>query len=80
MCWTGCHRPYSYTYYEVVQSPNQLKVGDNVQISARDGSTLRGALIRVDQTEVIVTTEGRGKKRITWAEILVIKRFERTVE
>ena len=74
----GCDRPYLYTYYEVIRSPNQLKVGDQVQISSKDGAKVRGILIRVDDQEVIVTTEGRGKKRIPWADIVVMKRFQKT--
>ena len=64
----------SYVYYEVVHSPEQVAVGDSVLIETRDGTTFQGILLRMDEEEIVVTTETQGKVRVLWREVLKVQR------
>ncbi len=72
----GCETtsPSSYTYYEMVHSPEQVSVGDSLLIETRDGATFQGILLRVDEEEIVVTTERQGKVRVLWREVHKVKR------
>ena len=72
----GCETtsPSSYVYYEVVHSPEQVAVGDSVLIETRDGTTFQGILLRMDEEEIVVTTETQGKVRVLWREVQKVKR------
>ena len=75
----GCETtsPSSYVYYEVVHSPEQVAVGDSVLIETRDGTTFQGILLRMDEEEIVVTTETQGKIRMLWREVQKVKRVIR---
>ena len=75
----GCETtsPSSYTYYEVVHSPEQVSVGDSVLIETRDGTTFQGILLRADEEEIVVTTERQGKVRVLWREVQKVQRVIR---
>ena len=72
----GCETtsPSSYTYYEVVHSPEQVSVGDSLLIETRDGTTFQGILLRANEEEIVVTTERQGKVRVLWREVSKVKR------
>ena len=67
----------SYTYYEVVHSPEQVAVGDSLLIETRDGTTFQGILLRINNEEIVVTTETQGKIRVLWREVQKVKRVIR---
>ena len=75
----GCETtsPSSYTYYEVVHSPEQVSVGDSLLIETREGATFQGILLRADEEEIVVTTESQGKIRVIWREVQKVKRVIR---
>lgn len=75
----GCETtsPSSYVYYEVVHSPEHVSVGDSVSIETRDGATFQGILLRMDEEEVVVTTETQGKVRVLWREVHKVQRVIR---
>ena len=75
----GCETtsPSSYTYYEVVHSPEQVAVGDSLLIETRDGTTFQGILLRANEEEIVVTTERQGKVRVLWREVSKVKRVIR---
>ncbi|MCY3872244.1 MAG: hypothetical protein OXG87_22075 [Gemmatimonadetes bacterium] len=75
----GCETtsPSSYIYYEVVHSPEQVAVGDSLLIETRDGATFQGILLRMDEEEIVVTTETQGKVRVLWREVQKVQRVMR---
>lgn len=75
----GCETtsPSSYTYYEVVHSPEQVSVGDSVLIETREGATFQGILLRADEEEIVVTTERQGRVRVLWREVQKVQRVIR---
>ena len=64
----------SYVYYEVVHSSEQVSVGDSLLIETREGTTFQGILLRMDEEEIVVTTETQGKIRVLWREVLKVQR------
>ena len=72
----GCETtsPSSYNYYEVVHSPEQVSVGDSLLIETRDGTTFQGILLRINNEEIVVTTERQGRVRVLWREVQRVKR------
>ena len=75
----GCETtsPSSYTYYEMVHSPEQVSVGDSLLIETREGATFQGILLRINNEEIVVTTERQGKVRVLWREVQKVKRVMR---
>ena len=73
----GCETtsPSSYTYYEVVHSPEQVSVGDSLLIETREGATFQGILLRINNEEIVVTTERQGKVRVLWREVQKVQRI-----
>ena len=72
----GCETtsPSSYIYYEVVHSPEQVSVGDSLLIETRDGTTFQGILLRINNEEIVMTTERQGKVQVLWREVHKVRR------
>jgi len=70
----GCESTHSYTYYEVVRSSDNLRVGDEVKIETRDKVSIVGTVVRVTDQEVVVTNEREGRRRVPWTQILTVQR------
>ncbi len=77
-CLSGCSKPYPYVYYEVIRSQVGLKVGDQVRIVSKGGEAISGALVRVEGDQVTVATESDEKHKISWENIRVLERVQRT--
>ena len=77
VCSWGCERTYTYTYYEVVHRPDQLAVGDTIAIETKDGVSIRGTLVRVNEEELVLTTEGDERRRVPWNAVRVVQRIQR---
>ena len=77
---SGCAKTYMYNYYEVIRAADELRVGDDLRVALKNDERVRGTLIRVNETEVVVATEGRGKKRIAWEDIHLLERIVRKKE
>ena len=77
-CLSGCSKPYTYVYYEVIRSPERLKVGDRVRIVSKGGEAIGGALVRVEGDQVTVATEAGEKHKISWENIRILERVQRT--
>lgn len=70
----GCGQTYTYKYYEVIHSPDQLKVGDVVDLVTEDGVSIQGTLTRINQDDLVVTTEKTGTRHVPWKDIRVLQR------
>jgi len=75
---TGCTAPYTYMSYEIVRQIAQLKAGDEVKIVLKEGETIRGTVVQVDEPFVNVATYDTGKRRLEWDSIRVLERIRRT--
>ena len=70
----GCESTHRYTYYEVVRSVEDVRIGDVVKLQTRDRVQLEGTVVRVNDQEVVLTNEREGRKRVPWGQILTIQR------
>ena len=77
LCLSGCTKPYTYVYYEVIRGPEGLKVGDQVRIVSKGGEIISGALVRVEGDQVTVATEADEKHKISWENIRVLERVQK---
>lgn len=77
----GCDSTYTsqtYTYYELVHSPGQLKVGDRIKIETTDDVEIEGAIIRMNEDGLVVSHEGQGNQRLWWKDIHVMHKVVQT--
>ena len=75
LCVIGCESTHRYTYYEVVHSARDLKLGDTVKIETLDNVSIKGSVVRVNDPELVVTNETEERRRIQWADIRTIERI-----
>ena len=82
VCAWGCENTYTsntYTYYELVHSPGQLKVGDRIKIETKDDVTLEGTIIRMNDEGLVISDEGKGNQRLWWQDVHVMHKVNTTV-
>lgn len=82
LCFLGCESTYTsntYTYYELVHSPGQLKVGDRIKIETKDKVMLEGTIIRMNDEGLVISDEGKGNQRLLWRDIHVMHKVNTTV-
>ena len=82
VCFVGCENIYTsntYTYYELIHSPGQLKVGDRVKIMTKDEVLIEGAIIRMNDEGIVISDEAQGNQRLWWKDVHVIHKVKTTV-
>ena len=82
LCVLGCENTYvsnTYTYYELVHSPGQLKVGDRIKITTKDEVSLEGRIIRMSDDGLVITDEVQGNQRFWWKDVHVMHKVKTTV-
>jgi hypothetical protein len=82
VCFAGCESTYqsnTYTYYELVHSPGQLKVGDRVKIVTNDEVALEGSIIRINDEGLVISDETQGTQRLWWKDVHVMHKVKKTV-
>ncbi|MDA0710734.1 MAG: hypothetical protein O3B73_11050 [bacterium] len=78
----GCETTYTrktYTYYELVHSPGQLKVGDRVKIVTNDNVEIEGSIIRMSDDGLVISHEGQGSQRLWWQDVHSMLKVKTTV-
>lgn len=81
LLWMGCGSTYqsnTYTYYELIHSPQQLKVGDRVKIETKDEVIIEGAIIRMNEDGLVISHEGEGNQRLWWDDVHVMHKVMTT--
>ena len=69
-----------YTFYEVIHRPDQLQLGDRVQVVLKEGDRIQGAVVRVGDEGITIETEGKGNRRLDWMDIRVVNRITEKAE
>lgn len=78
----GCENTYvsnTYTYYELVHSPGQLKVGDRIKIVTKDEVTIEGRIIRMSDDGLVISDQAQGNLRLWWKDVHVMHKVKTTV-
>ena len=78
----GCENTYvsnTYTYYELVHSPGQLKIGDRIKIVTIDEVTIVGRITRMRDDGLVVTDQTEGNQRLWWKDVHVMHKVKTTV-
>jgi len=81
-CVLGCESAYTsktYTYYELVHSPGQLKVGDRIKIVTTDDVAIEGTIIRMSDDGLVVSDEAKGNQRLWWEDVHIMHKVKTTV-
>lgn len=82
LCVVGCESSYTsktYTYYELIHSPGQLKVGDRIKIVTKDDVAIEGTIIRMSDDGLVISDDEKGNQRLWWADVHVMHKVRTTV-
>ncbi len=82
LCVVACESTYksqTYTYYELVHSPGQLKVGDRIKIVTTDDVAIEGTIIRMSDDGLVISDDEKGNQRLWWEDVHVMHKVKKTV-